>query len=424
MIPPRITVLDNFTKYLEFYVVENQEESRYQEKSRWKINEKLLRSFNKRIKDDASLYDAHELVWLNGFLKEIETESQTREEALTHVLTYLESMIGQKVEKKFSAYHEYLSRSGNFISKADLMNEVRLKIIKLQKSKNIFAKFDRTKANFNTFVGNKYVDTILGEYLCFSVDIRKYSEAGLLRNIPQYLLREALISYVSKYKRDRNHRNYYQDNYELSKCHLAWYCFEKIYVPTTAERSRKLVWPNQQQLESIASQYNQLLSSSTDRDASSRKDPEMWESIEVLRNQSVRSPVNSATIDKSLKDCVQAVRNYTSLRPEDSLAGEIGTSEDNNSISVGDLETTWETALEEIEDREELTGNRERVNEYIIDAYDRFVENKKIFRLFLGISIIQEDLAKIFLLKKPRKSKQICGERDPENSKNCHQARA
>lgn len=183
----------------------------------------------------------------------------------------------------------------------------------------------------------------------------KFSDYGLLKDLTTKELKEALVL------KGINHGN-------LNSYCLAWKCFDEIYQPNTYQGSRSLPSPNQEQLEQMASYYNQQ------RD----------------RLDLSAAPASAEKIQEMLSICIQAARDRRTQR--------FLPLEDYGHLSDS-TPTPWDTLMQE----EAL----EQVQLLVSRLFSTLPElGQTMLKLWQGLNLTQSEMASVLKSKYPELQKQ------------------
>ena len=379
----------------------------------WIVDPNLSNKFD-LVYNDRRIYkndlnrDSEEF-WVKYWLERNSQSNNEQPPGNHYIASYLEETVFYTAQKLYGKFSYLNKKPGFAFSFNDLIQVARGDLLDRDKFSKLFSNYEPERSSFKTFAGLKIVDLMTNHV--FGLARRKYSDVGLLRvsnlrtDVEVDLKNCGIIpKYEKKHQEHQDDRDKNDDfrliNCQFARCILAFYCFSNTYVPITENGSRRLEWPNQQQLESIANRYNQLVFKSVKSKKKNKSENLLQMCVEALKDTSV----DSQTIDKLLKACVEALRHKISP-PNGSTNQKIGNySGDDLYEEVGDrISNDWSGDIETNEEREEEIQQWSDVEVIIINFYNTFSkQDRKVFQLFLGLSLTQEDSGYAFSITQPQ----------------------
>jgi uncharacterized protein YlxP (DUF503 family) len=294
-----------------------------------------------------------------------------------HIASYLEDTAYWVAKKQAQIYSSF-----NY-SWQDLMQVVRTNLLNQEKFSNLFDKYDSKRSSINKFATYKF-QTLTFDFIHVGLVKKKYSDAALLRAITPKFIRESLKNAGIKD---------IENNKQLSQCLLAWYCFKENYQPTQVTGTQRLEWANEEQLQLIANRYNQLLSKPQEEINSTRSNKWLQSCVAALSP----TAINSGTLNKSLRTCVEVLRYDISVTIE-SLDQFVGTGLDETQITLGD--TLAANDFYKYEEEELPNQEWEGIKAFVINSYHQLSQKEqKMLQLELGLSITQQYIGYAFSIK-------------------------
>lgn len=187
---------------------------------------------------------------------------------------------------------------------------------------------------------------------------KTYSDAGMLRRQTETSLERALQHEGITSLPDGLLKRLDIKETQLARCLLAWKIFDKVYTPTTPRGSKQLLWPDVNNLQEIAAEYNQQ-----------------------ARACNLTPSITAQSIDQLLKICVRALRNSSELQ----------ISELEEFSSIPDQKTIYET-----EAGIEMLDNTE-IGECLSNAFAALPKEAQIMlRFWHGLGFNQGDVGELF----------------------------
>lgn len=187
---------------------------------------------------------------------------------------------------------------------------------------------------------------------------KTYSDAGILRrqtetSLERALQHEGITSLPEGFLKRLDIKET-----QLARCVLAWESFLRVYTPTTPKGRRQLLWPDANNLQEIAAEYNRQA---------------------IACN--LTPSITAQSIDQLLKICVRALRNSSELQP----------SEREEFSLIPDQKTIYET-----EAGIEMFENTE-IGECLSNAFTALPKKAQIMlRLWHGLGFNQGDVGELF----------------------------
>lgn len=368
MLPKRINLIDKFTTFL--YVDSNNS------RITWLRDRNLIHNFQEHYNLTQKY---NEEFWVEYWLEK-SRHSKPNMFAHKHIASYLEETTYWLSEK--------LSRIDSQVnySLQDLMQVARINVLNQEKFAKLFKTYDAKRGSITKFAQYR-LGTVLSDFIHIGQTKRKYSDAGLLRNVSHEFIRDALTSFGIQDT---------EGNYKLSQHLFAWRCFNEIYKPRKETGSQKLAWPNREQLEAITNRYNQLLAKPQESIGNGKSNRWLRPCMTALQ----KTAINTKTLEELLLTCVKALRHDISPTV-DSLDRPLGTAFDDNqatlvdTIESQDFSNYYENA--EDEQDELLNQGWSEIETIILETYARLPQTKqKMLQLELGLRITQKEIAHTF----------------------------
>ncbi|MEH2069940.1 MAG: hypothetical protein V7K47_17560 [Nostoc sp.] len=374
MLPQRIKITEKFTTFIGI-------DSNTSSSIRWLRDRDLNDNFQKNY--NLTQEDSEEF-WIQYWLEQSKQQNPNLL-AHKHMASYLEETAYWVAKKQSLNYSSF-----NY-SWLDLIQVARINLLNQEKFSKLFDKYDSKRGSITKFAQYK-LGTVIYEFIHIGVAKKKYSDAALLRAVTHTFLREALINTGIKDT---------EKNKQLSQCLLAWYCFKEIYTPKQLTGAQRLEWANQEQLESIANRYNQLLSKPQQGINSGRSNKWLQSCVVALHH----TAINSETLNKSLFACVKALRNDISPTIE-SLDKPLGKPSDETQITLAD--TVEADNFDDYEEEELQNQEWNEIKTIFINSYNQLSqEEQKMLQLELGLSIAQKYIGYAFNIEQCQVSRRL-----------------
>lgn len=187
---------------------------------------------------------------------------------------------------------------------------------------------------------------------------KTYSDAGMLRRQTKTSLERALQHEGITSLPEGLLKRLDIKETQLARCLLAWKIFDKVYTPTTPRGSKQLLWPDADNLQDIAAEYNKQATACN-----------------------LTPSITAQSIDQLLKICVIALRNSSGLQ----------ISKQKEFSSIPDQKTIYET-----EAGIEMFDNTE-IRECLSNAFAALPKEAQIMlKLWHGLGFNQGDVGELF----------------------------
>ena len=329
----------------------------------WNVDFELENSMKSKIKADP---DAHEIFWVQYFLKVLLFESQDDNNKLVNLNS----------ESSFAIAKRHLSASlqeACLKAARDMDNEFRyikhkysveeyFQIANIAASSpNKFFKtfnFERNKINIEAYAITAFKRFIRNQIYQQDLEARRtrFSNYGLLKDLSAGELHEALRA-----------QNF--SNRQITLYRLAWQCFNEIFQPTSSSGFIKGRSPSQKDFATIASYYNQRCHQLN------------------LTNE----PATDTAIKILLSNCINAAKNYRTKQY-------FGLEE--NYFRISDpAPSRWDILIQQ-EEWQQI--------QIIVDNLFTNMPNlyQIIFKLWQGLNVTQTEIANILKSEYPELQKQ------------------
>ncbi|MBD2200177.1 MULTISPECIES: hypothetical protein [Calothrix] len=368
MLAKRIKLIDKLTTFL--YV------DSHNSRITWLRDRKLFHHFQEHY---SLKQKDNEEFWVEYWLEK-SRHANPNIFAHKHIASYLEETTYWLSEKlaKIDSQINY--------SAQDLMQVARINLLNQEKFARLFNKYDATRGSITKFAQYR-LGTVLYDFIHIGQTKRKYSDAGLLRNVSYEFIKDALSNFGIQNT---------EGNYKLSQHLFAWRCFNEIYKPRKEAGSQKLAWPNREQLEAIANRYNQLLAKPQELISNGKSNRWLRACVTALQ----QTTINREELEELLLICVKALRNNTSPTI-DSLDRLLGTAFDDRQATLIDTIESQDLSnyYEDREDEPDELVNQEwnEIQTIIFNAYEQLPQaKKKMLQLEFGLDITQGEIANAF----------------------------
>lgn len=344
--------VQRFSTFLSFSVAKERLTPTY-----WIADSNLERSIKQKIQEHpertAEEWALHFLIVLQSSPAPTTVHSiRERTLAEKHLSAYLQEVCyrsAQKLQRQFqSVQYKYtlpdLFQIGNI-----LVNQPT----KLFRSFNLTYKDGSLESYASTAIHRFIGNTIYTQDL--EAKREKFSDYGLLRDLSQKELREALaFSSIA--------------TVQIELHCFARSCYSAVCQPQAKQSSRKLEAPSQEDLVQVAACYNHQFSQLT----------------------TVAQLADANAIQAMLSTCIRAAREYRTNRVQSLLSDDV--------ISDPML-TPWESAIQ-IEEREQ-------VNALVAQVFATIPETgQTLLKLWLGLNLTQSEIAAVLKQKYPELQKQ------------------